>query len=258
MELKNFFAQNANGDLLPGAVATLYLAGTTILATGLKSAVGGALGNPVSADGDGLIQFAAPNGIYDMKVTAPGRSYTVRIQCNDVAESVAAASASALAALNSSRRAETAADLATVDQIVDTYAAAHGAAWNHPSGSLLRVLADETHGNRSSWYRTRIAEAGPSLSLDFIGDLKALTETLAIDVIGGRYSVDADPSPLMLGRYQVAAETLEYVAGDGTRLVAEPASAVAAGVLGDVAISETHLFVAIGRNVWRCVELSEF
>ncbi|MFJ3259841.1 hypothetical protein ACIPK7_06265 [Pseudomonas sp. NPDC086581] len=261
MELKNYFAQNAAGDLLPGAVATLYLAGTTTLASGLKNTAGAALGNPVTADADGLIQFAAPNGAYDMKVTAPGRSYTVRIQCNDVGESVAAAEASALAALTSRRAAETAADVAAVGQIVDSYTQAHGAAWGHPDGSILRVLADETHGNRSSWYRTRTAASGtgPTLSLDFIGDTPTLlTETLSLDFIAGRYSVDTDPSPRVIGKYTVVRETLEYVAGEGTRLVAVPAKAGAAGSLGDVAVDPAFLYVAVAANTWRRVPLSEF
>jgi hypothetical protein len=261
MELKNYFAQNANGDLLPGAVATLYLPGTTTLASGLKSAAGAALGNPVTADADGLIQFAAPNGPYDLKVTAPGRSYILRIQCNDVAESVAAAEASALAALTSRQAAEMAADVARVGQIVDTYSQAHGAAWDHPDGSLLRVLADESHGQRSSWYRTRIAAAGtgPSLQLDFIGDTpQLLTETLVLDFIAGRYQLDTDPSPRVMGKYSVAPETLEYVTGDGTRLVGVPAKANAAGTPGDIAISATHIYVATGANTWRRAALEPF
>lgn len=259
MELKNYFAQNANGDVLPGAVATLYLAGTTTLATGLKTASGAALANPVTADANGLMQFAAPNGTYDLKVTAPGRSYTLRIQCNDVGESVAAAAASALAALTSSQRAETAADLATVGQIVDTYAIAHGAAWNHPTGSILRVLIDESRGGHSSWYRTHLdAGAGPSLSLDFVGETQPIGKTLALDCVAGRYSLDSEPSPQVLGRYQVAAETLIYITGDSTRLVPVPANAAGAGALGDVAVSETHLYVAVGANAWRRVELSTF
>lgn len=261
MELKNYFAQNAAGDVLPGATATLYLVGTTTLASGLKTAAGAAQANPVIADADGLIQFAAPNGLYDMKVTAPGRSYTIRIQCNDVAESVAAAEASALAALVSSQRATTAADIAAVGQIVDTYAQAHGAAWSHPDGSLIRVLADETHGNRHSWYRTHTSAAGtgPTLSLDFIGDVpQLLTETLSLDFIAGKYSVDSDPSPRVMGKCSVVPETLEYITDDGTRLVDVPAKATAAGGLGDVAISATHIYIATAPNTWRRAELSAF
>lgn len=261
MELKNYFAQNAAGDLLPGAVATLYLAATTTLATGLKTAAGTSLANPFSADADGLLQFAAPNGLYDLKVTAPGRSFTVRIQCNDVAESVAAAEASALAALTSRQAAETAAEVARIGQIADSYATAHGAAWNVPDGGIVRVLSDETHGGRSSWYRahTSAIGTGPSLSLDFIGAVpQLLTETLSLDFIAGRYSVDPDPSPRIMGTYSVVGETLEYVTGDGTRLVGVPAKATAAGALGDFAISDTHLYVAIAANTWRRMELSTF
>ncbi|WP_315807487.1 hypothetical protein [Pseudomonas sp. C9-3] len=261
MELKNYFAQNAAGDLLPGAVATLYLAATTTLASGLKTAAGAALANPVTADADGLIQFAAPNGLYDMKVTAPGRSYTVRIQCIDVTEAVTAAEGSALAALTSSQRATTAAELAKVGQIADTYADAHGAAWSVPDGGIVRVLADETQGNRSSWYRahTSAAGSGPSLALDFIGAVpQLLSETLSLDFIAGRYSIDLDPSPRVMGTYSVVGETLEYVTGDGTRLVSVPTKATAAGTLGDIAISATHIYVATGANIWRRAALETF
>lgn len=261
MELKNYFAQNAAGDVLSGATATLYLAGTTTLATGLKTAAGVALANPFNADADGLIQFFAPNGRYDLKVTAPGRSYTLPIQCIDVTEAVTAAEASALAALTSSQRATTAAELAKVGQIADTYADAHGAAWSVPDGGIVRVLADETHGNRSSWYRaqTSAAGTGPSLALDFIGAVpQLLTETLSLDFVAGRYSVDSDPSPRIMGTYSVVGETLEYVTGDGTRLVSVPAKATAAGTLGDIAINTTHLYVATGANTWRRVALETF
>ncbi|KSW24441.1 MULTISPECIES: hypothetical protein [unclassified Pseudomonas] len=83
MELKNYFVQNANGDILPGATAALYLPGTTSLVSDLKDSDGAALANPFAATADGLLQFAAPNGTYDLTVSTLGRSYTVRIQCND-------------------------------------------------------------------------------------------------------------------------------------------------------------------------------
>ena len=87
MELKNYFAQDSEGNILPAAQATVFLAGTSTLASIFK-ADGSALSNPFSTAGDGLLQFAAENGQYDLRVTAPGRTYTLRIQCNDVAGNI--------------------------------------------------------------------------------------------------------------------------------------------------------------------------
>lgn len=87
MELKNYFAQDSEGNILPAAEATVFLAGTGTLATIFK-ADGSALSNPFSTAGDGLLQFAAANGQYDLRVTTPGRTYTLRIQCNDVAGNI--------------------------------------------------------------------------------------------------------------------------------------------------------------------------
>lgn len=89
MELKNYFAQ-WGGEPLPGATCYLYQPGTETLATGMQDADGQELVNPFSAAADGLIQFAAPNGQYDLRVMSGGRDYRVRVQCLDVAEQVAA------------------------------------------------------------------------------------------------------------------------------------------------------------------------
>lgn len=95
MELKNFFAQDDQGNLLGGATCYLYVRGTENLATGLQAANGTALANPFTADATGLIQFAAPNGLYDLRVVKGARDYRVRVQCLDVEESVAEAEAAA-------------------------------------------------------------------------------------------------------------------------------------------------------------------
>lgn len=95
MELKNFFAQDDQGNLLGGATCYLYARGTENLAAGLQAANGTALANPFTADAKGLIQFAAPNGLYDLRVVKGPRDYRVRVQCVDVQESVADAEAAA-------------------------------------------------------------------------------------------------------------------------------------------------------------------
>ena len=78
MELKNFFAQDEQGNLLGGATCYLYARGTENLAAGLQAANGTALANPFTADATGLIQFAAANGLYDLRVVKNARDYRVR------------------------------------------------------------------------------------------------------------------------------------------------------------------------------------
>lgn len=70
MQLQNFYAQDVNGNIVPGAICSLFLPGTTTLATGLVDVNGASLTNPFPANSDGLVQFAAPNGKYDLKIEA--------------------------------------------------------------------------------------------------------------------------------------------------------------------------------------------
>jgi hypothetical protein len=70
VQLQNFYAQDVNGNIVPGAVCSLFLPGTTTLATGLTDVNGSSLTNPFSADANGLAQLAAPDGKYDLKIEA--------------------------------------------------------------------------------------------------------------------------------------------------------------------------------------------
>lgn len=70
MQLQNFYAQDVNGNIVPGAVCSLFLPGTTTLATGLVDVNGDPLANPFAANSNGLVQLAAPNGAYDLKIEA--------------------------------------------------------------------------------------------------------------------------------------------------------------------------------------------
>lgn len=84
MELKTYFAQDAAGNIIPSAIVKVFLQGTPTLATGLTRADGTPLENPFSADGAGRIQFRAPDGYYDVQVSAgPGIIQTLTIQCVD-------------------------------------------------------------------------------------------------------------------------------------------------------------------------------
>ena len=105
MELKNYFAQDELGNALPGATCYLYNRGTENLVSGLVKANGEGSTNPFKTGPDGRAQFAAANGIYDLRIVQGARDYRVSIQCNDVTADVAAAAAAA-------NRAEVARDVA--------------------------------------------------------------------------------------------------------------------------------------------------
>lgn len=84
MELKTYFAQDAAGNIISSAIVNVFLQGTNTLATGLARADGTPLENPFAADGAGRIQFRAPDGYYDIQVSAgSGIIQTLTIQCVD-------------------------------------------------------------------------------------------------------------------------------------------------------------------------------
>ena len=91
MELKNYFTQDEAGNILSGATCYLYVRGTESLIEELLDAKGLALDNPFVSDQQGLVQFAAPNGLYDLRVVKGSRDYRLQMQCNDVTETAAAA-----------------------------------------------------------------------------------------------------------------------------------------------------------------------
>ncbi|WP_022955765.1 hypothetical protein [Perlucidibaca piscinae] len=93
MELKTFFAQDTGGNVIAGPTAYLYEPGTTTLVTGMVDKDGDPLANPFTGTVNGLIQFAAPDGKYDLRVTGAGRDFTIRVQFLDASDVVAAAEA---------------------------------------------------------------------------------------------------------------------------------------------------------------------
>lgn len=86
MELKNYFAQDDAGNILPNAICYLYDRGTEILVKNLKAADGTALVNPFTADDKGMVVFAAANGLYDLRITKGARDSRIRVQCLDVTD----------------------------------------------------------------------------------------------------------------------------------------------------------------------------
>lgn len=95
MELKNFFVLDDQGNSLPEAVCYLYKRGTESLVEVLQGVNGLALDNPFQSDQQGLVQFAAANGLYDLRVVKGKRDNRIRLQFNDVTETAEAAEAAA-------------------------------------------------------------------------------------------------------------------------------------------------------------------
>lgn len=92
MELKTYFAQDIEGNVLPNADVTVYFpAGQTVTLATLFDANNNLLTNPFQAGEDGLIQFAAANGRYDVKVASGVRVFTIsNVQLQDFDDAVAA------------------------------------------------------------------------------------------------------------------------------------------------------------------------
>lgn len=88
MEIKNYFAQDAQGNIMPSANCYLYLPGTTTLATGLVDGSGTPISNPFLASGMGQITFGAPNGVYDLRVALGDRDWTIKVQCADIVQAM--------------------------------------------------------------------------------------------------------------------------------------------------------------------------
>lgn len=89
MELKNFYTQDTQGNILPGAQVYVYDRGTLNLVSGVKDATGGDKTNPFPSDGDGLATFAVPNGLYDIRVVTGERDTKLPMQFFDVADGMA-------------------------------------------------------------------------------------------------------------------------------------------------------------------------
>lgn len=140
MELKSYFAQDTQGNVLPGATCRVYLVGTTTLADSLRDANNDPKANPFNAASNGLIQFAAPNGVYDLNVTSGGANYTLRVQCNDVGDSIAAVTEAQGLAEDAATRAETAGDAAETAATRAEAAASLAAGYSDSTNLLTKNL----------------------------------------------------------------------------------------------------------------------
>lgn len=88
MEILNFFAQDAQGNIMPSAECYLYAPGTTNLVSGLVDINGMPISNPFQASNIGQVQFGAPNGVYDLRMKKGARDTTIRIQCADLLQAL--------------------------------------------------------------------------------------------------------------------------------------------------------------------------
>lgn len=88
MEIKSYFAQDAQGNIMPSADCYLYAPGTTNLVSGLVDIAGSPLSNPFQASSIGKVQFGAPNGVYDLRMKIGVRDQTIRIQCADLLQAL--------------------------------------------------------------------------------------------------------------------------------------------------------------------------
>lgn len=92
MELKNFYTQDTQGNILPGAQVYVYQRGTSNLVSVFDS-TGNPKTNPFPSDDDALATFAVANGVYDVRVVSGERDTKLPMQFFDTAQGMAAVAA---------------------------------------------------------------------------------------------------------------------------------------------------------------------
>lgn len=166
MELKNYFAQDAEGNAQPYASCYLYSADTSNLINGLVDAANQPLTNPFVSDSYGLIQFKAPNGIYDLRVISGNRDYKIRVQAADVTElidGIDEAVAAADTATTAAELSQSKADLAAIaaESATDARDAAEAYAIDVLTSvtevDLDRIAAQQAAINSADAAETRVA-----------------------------------------------------------------------------------------------------
>lgn len=189
MELKTFFAKSLKGPVIPNPAVYLYQVGTTTLVGGLQDANGAALTNPFTGGPTGQIQFAAPDGTYDMRVFGDGRDTTQRVRFIDIQDDevaqVVAASATAVASAAS----------ATASQ------------------AITQIAKDAAEAAKSAAEAARDAAAvNASVYASTAAGLAATTVDQQFQVLSGdatmliRYRHDAGPVAHEVARFATSAE----------------------------------------------------
>lgn len=124
MELKNFYAQDTEGNVQPGASCYLYHVGTETLVEGLVDSNDVPKSNPFFSDVYGLIQFKAPDGLYDFRIAAGSSDNRIRIQFIDALEAMVEINATKDIVIGAVDSAIDASTVATQQSIIATQAAA--------------------------------------------------------------------------------------------------------------------------------------
>lgn len=196
MELKNFFAQDLQGNVIPNPTVYVYQPGTTTLVSGLQDANGNARANPFAGTAAGQIQLAAPDGEYDMRVAGVGREFTMRVRFVSVdGDKVAEAAASASSAQSARVAAEAARDAAESSSI--NAAASSGTAAqarDAASGSIDALYRAGTiqpvdFSNAANYQRVISTITNPDTRYDVAvvsGDFQADLRQAAVCIWGAR------------------------------------------------------------------------
>lgn len=197
MELKNFFAQDDQGNALPEATCYLYVRGTETLVPEIRSVNGQLLSNPFQADQAGLIQFAAANGLYDLRVVKGQRDNRIRVQCNDVTDTLA------LATDEADRAAEEAQKVVVISEALGKFEQAGVGSVVRPTQDKIReVVSPEDKGAVGGGVVNDTA-AFAALEATFAGH--------TVNLKGRTYRVDAIPSANLYvnGFFQVGEEKFD-------------------------------------------------
>lgn len=146
MELKSFFAQDLQGNVIADPTVYIYTVGTTSVISGLEDENGDALTNPFTGSEFGQIVVAAPSGTYDMRVTGGGRDFTQRVQFIDLAEQIAEAEGLVTDATNQANAA--AASAAAAAEIVNI---ADVVVFTNPLTAAVRVATTGVNGSSNGF-----------------------------------------------------------------------------------------------------------
>lgn len=82
MEVKTYFIQDNNGNVISNATVYLYQKNTTTPVT-IYDKAGSQIANPFTSDANGMIQFAAQDGEYDLRAVSGIKDTTIRVAIFD-------------------------------------------------------------------------------------------------------------------------------------------------------------------------------
>ncbi|MCP3789464.1 hypothetical protein [Pseudomonas sp. N2-11] len=243
MELKNFFAQDDQGNITPGATCYLYEVGTENLVQQLYRANGTVLTNPFTAANDGLVQLAAANGRYDLRVDKGARSYRIQLQFSDVTEDLTAANLAA-------SRAELARDQAFLE--ANIYASVAEGLNKTVDKQPFQVLSD----NSSEYLVLYLNQAGEAVeqrryptsnAIESIHTLIQATEAKQGDTEYFRISDEESARIAYLNDKRLGTPAFDIVSDDSSTQIADSEGGVLLYgddqriLLGSLEMHQTHL-----------------